>query len=209
MHQTTIAALAAVLLLVSSAGIGAVAAQDTKAYSGTNVTFETENGAVVDYAVDGQTMIDSIETQSQSRVESESSVEADASLSAVTEISGSGLSVDSTTQTSASVTAESGAKMTAHDNEHGILVIRPGEESQYVTANLSSSTAAEQESESRVVVTREDGTKGAFIVVGDGEVTVNEAGNVSARLGQGGRTRSPPRPGRQARVPIVPRGALQ
>ncbi|WP_049981170.1 PGF-CTERM sorting domain-containing protein [Halolamina rubra] len=186
MQRTTIAVLASVLLVVSAAGVGSVAAQDAEAYSGTNVTFETENGAVVDYAVDGQTMIESVETQSQSSAESEGSVEAGVSLSAVTDVSGSALSVESTTETSASVSAESGAEMTAHDNEHGILVVSSGEESQYVTANLSSSTEAEQSGESRVVVTKEDGTQGTFIVVGDGEVTVNEAGNVSADLGQDG-----------------------
>lgn len=186
MQRTTITVLVSVLLLVSTAGVGAVGAQDAEAYSGTHVTFETESGAVVDYAVDGQTMIESVETQSQSSAESEGSVEAGVSLSAVTEISGSALSVDSTTETSASVSAESGATMTAHDNEHGILVVSSGEESQYVTANLSSSTEAEQQSDSRVVVTKDDGTQGTFIVVGDGEVTVNEAGNVSADLGKGG-----------------------
>lgn len=184
MQRTTIAVLLSVLVLVSTAGVGVVAAQDAKAYSGTNVTFETENGAVVDYAVDGQTMIESVETQSQSSAESEGSIEASAGLSAVTDLSGSTLSVESTTETSASISAESGAELTAHDNEHGIFVVESGEESQYVTANLSSSTEATQDGESRVVITKEDGTKGAFIVVGDGEVTINEGGNVSADLGQ-------------------------
>jgi len=186
MQRTTVALLVSVLLVVQAAGIGTVAAQDAGAYAGTNVTFETEGGAVVDYAVDGTTMIESVETQSQSSAESQGSVGADASLSAVTHVSGSGLSLDSKTETSASISAESGASMTAHDNEHGILVVQSGDESQYVTANLSSSTEAAQDGESRVVVTKDDGTKGTFIVVGDGEVTVNEAGNVTADLGQDG-----------------------
>lgn len=185
MQRTLIAFLVSVLL-VSTAGLGPVAAQDAEAYSGTNITFDTENGAVVDYAVDGQTMIESVETQSQSSAESEGSVETGASLSAVTDISGSAVSVDAETETSATISAESGATMTAHDNGHGILVVEAEEESQYVTANLSSSTEAEQESERRVVVTKDDGTQGAFIVVGDGEVTVNDEGNVTADLGQGG-----------------------
>lgn len=187
MQRTTITVLVSVLLLVSTAGVGTVGAQDAEAYSGSNVTFETENGAIVDYAVDGQTMVESVETQSQSNAESQGSVEAGASLSAVTDVSSSGISVDSTTETSASVEAESGASMTAHDNEHGILVVSSGDESQYVTANLSSSTEAEQDGERRVVVTKDDGTQGTFVVVGDGEVTVNEAGNVSADVGQDGK----------------------
>jgi len=72
--------------------------------------------------------------------------------------------------------------MEAHDNSRGILVVRSGGDSQYVTVNVSSSSQAKSEGDQRVVVSSDDGTQGTFIIVGDGEVTVNEQGNLSADL---------------------------
>jgi len=72
--------------------------------------------------------------------------------------------------------------MTAHDNGNGVLVVASGDNTQYATVNLSESASAESEDDSRVVVTAEDGTKGTFFVVGEGSVTVNEEGNVSASI---------------------------
>ena len=175
-----------VLLLVASSAvpIGATtaAAQQGEAYAGSHVEFETTNEAIVDYSVNGNTVFQSVKVQSQSTAENQGSVRAGVGLSAVTNITGAALSLDSQTEVSATVTAENGATMEPHDNSRGILVVRSGGDSQYVTVNVSSSSQAENEGDQRVVVSSDDGTQGTFIVVGDGEVTVNEQGNVSADL---------------------------
>ena len=174
------------LLLVASAAVpvGTVAAtpQQSEGYAGTHVEFETTADALVDYSVDGETVLESVTVQSQSEAESQGDMSADVGLSAVTELSGTGLSLASQTTVNATVNAESGATMEAHDNSQGILLVRSGDDSQYVTVNVSSSSSAESEDGQRVSVTTDDGTEGTFIVVGDGEVTVNEQGNVSADL---------------------------
>ena len=186
MSSTRIRTAIVVLLLVASgaASAGAVAtAHQGEAYAGTHIEFETTGDAVVDYTVDNTTVFRSMSVQSQSTAESQGDVRADVGLSAVTDVEGSGLSMGSQTDVSATVTAESGATVEAHDNEHGVLTVRSGGESQYVTVNVSASSQAESESDRRVVVTNDDGTQGAFIIVGDGAVTVNDQGNVSADLG--------------------------
>ena len=175
-----------VLLLVASSalpiGTATAAAQQGDAYAGTHVEFETTNDAIVDYSVNGNTVFESVKVQSQSTAENQGSVRAGVELSAVTNITGAALSLDSQTEVNATVTAESRATMEAHDNSRGILVVRSGGDSQYVTVNVSSSSQAENTGDQRVVVSSDDGTQGTFIVVGDGEVTVNEQGNVSADL---------------------------
>lgn len=174
------------LLVVLSVGPGATAAQ-SEAYAGTHVSFDTQGDAVVDYAVDGTTMVEALAVQSTSESEGQGLVGAGADLSAVTNVGGSAVSVESSTEVRARLATESGAEIDAHDNGRGVLVVRSGGESQYVTANVSGSSSAESEGEGRVVVTAEDGTEGTFLVVGDGEVTVNEDGNVAARLGSDGK----------------------
>jgi len=179
-----------VLFLVGSAVIpvgAATAQQQTEAYAGTHVEFETTSNAIVDYSVNGQTVLQSVTVQSQSNAESQGNVRTGVGLSAVTKITGAALSLDSKTEVNATVTAESGVTMEAHDNSRGVLVVRSSGDSQYVTVNVSSSSQAESESDQRVVVTSEDGSKGTFFVVGDGEVTVNDQGNVSAKVGSDGK----------------------
>jgi PGF-CTERM protein len=158
-----------------------------EAYAGTHVAFDASQSAVTDYAVHGETMLDSVKVESQSSVEDSALVDVGASASAVTQIGGAGLSVDATTETEARVEAENGATMTAHDNGHGILVVASGNQSDYVVANLSSGANASAESDSQVEVTTENGTEGTFIVVGEGNVTVNDDGDVTAHLGDDGR----------------------
>jgi len=152
------------------------------AYAGSNIAFDTEQNAVVDYRVDGETLIESTTVESESGAESNGSVGLDVALTAVTNLSGSTVALESQSDAQASVSTDSSASLTAHDNEHGILVVHSNEESQYVTANVSSSADVESESDARVHVTNEDGTEGSFIVAGEGNVTVNEDGNVSAWL---------------------------
>lgn len=66
-------------------------------------------------------------------------------------------------------------------------VVDAGDQSQDVTANLTSGDSAENEADGRVVVTVDDGTKGTYPVVVDGQVSVNEEGNVAAKLGSDGK----------------------
>lgn len=180
-------ALVATVLLVAAALAPATAgAQQASAYSGTHVEFTAESNAVTDYTVDGKTYFESVKVQSESNAESSGGIGLDAGLSAVTSLSGSALTLDSQTTASASVTAESGATMTAHDNEHGIVVVESGDEAQYVQANVSSDSEATAESDSKVVVTRGDGSQAAVMVVGDGSVTVNDEGDVTAKVGSDG-----------------------
>lgn len=189
MKRLSIALVVLVLTasVVPTAAVARTSAQSGQAYAGTHVSFETSAHAVTDYAVDDEAMVSSVKVQSESSAESSGFIGVDASLSAVTHVEGSALSVVAKTETEATVTAESGAEMTAHDNGNGILVVESGGESNYVVANLSSGASASAESDSQVQVTTESGTKGTFIVVGDGEVTVNEYGDVSAQLGADGR----------------------
>jgi PGF-CTERM protein len=174
------------LLLVGSIAfpIGAVSASshdaDASAYAGTHVEFNTTSSALTDYSVDGETVVESMSVQSESQAD----ITAGISLDLVTQLSGSAVSVGSTSQAnaSASVTAESGATLMAHDSERGILVINSSDETQYVAANVSGNAETEVESDSRVVVTTENDAKATFIAVGDADVTVNDAGNVSAMV---------------------------
>jgi len=176
-------ALTALLVLAAIAPATMAASSQQRAYAGSNVSFDTTSTTVVDYAVDGETMMESVRVQSGSTVESGLDVGVGADVAAVTDFAGAGLSMSAESETSATITAESGAEMRAHDSTHGILVVDSGgEDSQYVGVNLSSSTEAESESDSRVVVTTDDGAKGTFVVVGNGSVAVNDEGNVTAKL---------------------------
>ena len=173
-------AAALALLLVVSA-VGAVAAPaatqegEGEAYSGAFVEFDTTGAVVSDYAVDGSVVVENVTMQSAS--EAEGGLEA--GLSSVTSLDGSGLSVDSRAGV-AIVSSESGAEMETHDNQRGVVQISADGESQVVHASVDGE--AESESDSRVVVTNDDGTQGTFLVVGDGEATVNEEGDVVAQV---------------------------
>lgn len=179
------ASVLTVVLVASAFGPAAAAAQSSEqqAYAGTHVTFDTNSNAVVDYAVNEQTVMESVKVQSRSEAQNQAGISIGIDISSVTNVAGAAVSLDAKSETSARLTTDSGAEIQAHDNPRGILVIRSGSESQYVMVNTSSSSQVESEGDQRVVVTIEDGTKGTFIVIGDGEVTVNDRGNVSAELG--------------------------
>ncbi len=170
----------AVVLVISAVGAAAtpVATQQAEgeAYSGAFVQFETTGSAVADYAVDGSVVVENVTVQSAS----ESDAGLDAGLEAVTSVNGSGLSIQSQSDASATVATESGAEMEANDNQRGVLQIHANGESQVVEASVAGE--AESEGAERVVVSNGDGSQGAFIVVGDGEATVNEEGDVVAQL---------------------------
>ena len=181
-----IAVVLAVLSVTAALPVGSVTAQqsdtDASAYTGTHVSFDTKADALTNYSVDGITVVESVETSSKA----DASVGLDVALSAVTDLEASGLSLGATSETNATVTAESGATLHAHDNPKGTLVVAATDESQYVTANLSADATAAQAGNSRIIVEK-DGQFGAFVVVGNGSVTVNDAGNVSADLSEGAR----------------------
>lgn len=184
-----LAVLTSALLIGSAIAVPAAAtAAQSSGYAGTNIEFATETNAVVDYRVDGATMFERVEVQSAERAESSGGLTGDASVASVTSVEGSGVEMQSSAEasTQAELTTESGATVEAHDNEHGIFVVSAGEQSQYVTANLTNDASAEAQGD-RVVVTGESGAKGTFLVVGDGSVAVNEAGNVTAKLGANGK----------------------
>ncbi len=184
----TLASIAITVALVLAGALpatgAAMGAQQSEGYAGAHVSFETASDAVVDYGVGGETVLESVAVDSRSSVESDGSIGVDAGLSAASDIAGAALSLSARTETSATVTADSGAELTAHDNPRGILVVSAGNESQYVTANLSSGAEASAEGDERVVVNRDDGRDGAFLVVGNGSVEVDDGGNVSASLSE-------------------------
>ncbi|WP_166035491.1 PGF-CTERM sorting domain-containing protein [Halorussus pelagicus] len=159
------------------------------AYAGTHVSFDAEGSAVTDYAVRGETMLDSVKVESRESVESGGLRDLGTSLSAVTEIEGAGLSLGATTTTETRVRAESGATLTAHDNDRGVLVVARGnqsDQSNYVVADLSAGANVSADGDSQVEVTTENGTEGTVLVAGEGNATVNDDGDVTARLGADG-----------------------
>jgi PGF-CTERM protein len=168
----------AVLVITAATAPGAVA-QSGEAYSGTHVSFETEGSSISDYAVNGNTLFENVSVGSAS--ESDLGIGTDASVSAITAIEAAGLSVDSRTEASVTVTADSGAELRSHDNDRGHLIVEAGNEDQHVIAELDGEADAESEGD-RVVVETADGTTATALVVGDGEVAVNDDGDLSADL---------------------------
>lgn len=182
--------LCVLVVLATGASPAAAAAQvglaDTSqhgsAYTGTHVSFGTSDGGLVDYAVGGETLLQSVTVQSKSEVD-DGFGDFEMNLSTVTTIDGSAASVDGEAAVNATVAFGSGADMSVHDNSRGVFVLDAGGDPQYATVGLDGDSRAERESEGRVVVTSENGTQGALFVVGDGAVTVNDDGNVTAELG--------------------------
>jgi PGF-CTERM protein len=131
-------------------------------------------------------VVSSVQVQSTEQAWADGDVDADLGLSAVTDIAAAAVALEATANTNATLSTESGAELTAHDNDRGILVVSAGDSGQVVHANVSNDAEASAESDDRVAVTTADGTSGTFIVVGEGSVTVDETGNVTAQLAQDG-----------------------
>ncbi|GGL70376.1 PGF-CTERM sorting domain-containing protein [Halocalculus aciditolerans] len=187
MYQRFVSLALVALLIGSAAGSAAAASPagtnqqaSASAYAGAHVSFDVAENAVTDYAVENATVFQSVAVQSQSKAASGGVLSG--SLSSAVRIDAAGLALGSTTRTSATVRADSGATIRAHDNGHGILTVSSGSESQVVVANLSNDASASAEDDGQVAVTAGDGTEGTFLVVGDGTVSVNEQGNVTATL---------------------------
>ena len=179
------------LLVVSLVGAAAApaAAQSTdaegEAYAGSHVQFTTTGSAVSNYAVGDAVIVENMSVQSAEEARSQAGIGLDVGLSAATSIVGSAVETRTEADASGRLGFESGAAMQAHDNARGIFQVRANDSAQMVQANLSNDAEAEADGEERVVVTKGDGSQGTFIVVGDGEVVVNEEGNVTAEVEEG------------------------
>lgn len=188
----TRAAVIAVLVFFSTIGGAAtpVAAQDgeAEAYTGAHVEFDATSDAVTDYAVNGDVLVENVTVQSASEARSQAGIDVGAGLESVTEFQGAGLSISSQADLSATVAVDSGAEMEAHDNRRGILQLHATDDDQIVRAELGDGAEARSEGDSdkRVVVTTEDGSEGVFIVIGGGEVVVDQNGDVTAEIEQDG-----------------------
>jgi len=190
--KRVVAATMAVLLMsaavapAATASTGATSAdastQSAEAFAGAHVSFQTEGNALTNYTVDGQTVAENVTVESASAYEGRLGLGADVRLSAVTNLAGASTSLSAETETSATVETGGSAELRAHDSEHGQLVVDAGGESQYVQANLSEDAETEQHGESRLTVETADGGEATYLVVGDGEVTANEEGDVAASL---------------------------
>lgn len=150
---------------------------------GSNVRFNTTSDAIVDYTVDGETLIQNLSVQSRRRARSLGDFGPGVELESVTDVGAAPISLHGATGTHVTITTESDARIRANDNERGILLVRASGTGQYVTATLAGAATTEQVSSSRVVISHADDTHGAFIVVGEGSVTVNRNGNVLTDLG--------------------------
>jgi hypothetical protein len=190
MNRITAVALAVLVataaLPATAVGAGASAASpsqqsDSSAYAGTHVAFDTASNAVTDYRVDGETVFENVSVASQSEYDSRTGLGATVGLDAVANLSGIGLEIAAQSNTRAEIATDGSASMAAHDSQRGILTVDAGDEAQYVEAALAANATAEAESDDRVVVDSGERT-GAFVVVGDGTVAVNENGDVTADL---------------------------
>ena len=185
--KRTVAILAMLVVSAVAPATALAGAADQQAYSGSHVAFDTGSSAVVDYTVDGEQTIESVRVQSQSTAESNLGLGASAGLEAVTAIAGSAVTLDSRAAANASLRTESGASMRAHDNGHGSLVVTADDAAQYVALNVSADSEADQASDQRVVYETDSGATAAAMVVGDGNVSVTEDGNLTAAVAEDSR----------------------
>lgn len=165
---------------------GSDGSTDVDRYDGVHASVGVEAAAVTDYTVHGTTYLDSIEVQSREDASAGGVVDVGPSLSGLSGLPGADLSVVSQSPASLRLRSGTGADLSVHDNEHGIVVVRADRGTQYVQANVTDGGEATYEGDSRVVVTTEDDRDASFTVVGNGSVGVNDDGNVVAELGTEG-----------------------
>ncbi|MCU4926257.1 hypothetical protein OB905_09715 [Halobacteria archaeon AArc-dxtr1] len=193
MSRLTALALTAVLtiatLSVAIVGAGAAAtdpstnattetAAESDGYAGAHVAFSASGDALTDYEIDGDRQFENVTVASQSDHHAEAG--GGLSLDAVANLSGLGLELAAESETRADVATEGSASIAAHDTDRGILTVDAGGESQYVEVALANESEAEADGD--VVVVDSENRTGAFVVAGDGEVTVSDDGNVTADL---------------------------
>lgn len=96
MHRTTAVVLIVALVTVSVVPAGTAAQSGSaEAYSGTHVAFETADGSIVDYRLDGEPLFDSVAVESRSEFEAraDADVRADGELAAVTDVAGTSTAI--------------------------------------------------------------------------------------------------------------------
>ncbi|TSD14581.1 hypothetical protein DP107_06235 [Haloglomus irregulare] len=183
----------AVTLVVSVVGTPVAAAATTQqtsgqAQSGTFISFQASENAVTNYSVNGRTLVERMNVQSASEARAQAG--ADIGLSDGVGFSGAGLrianSLDAGASTSATIESSSGAEIVAHDNDRGIMVVSANGESHVARFDGSEGAEAEQESEKRAVIEGDDGGAATVIVIGEGNVSVSEGGNVTAMIEEDG-----------------------
>ena len=193
--ERTLAITIAVLMIssmaigstVAFASSGSQASAESESYAGTHLSFVTTDDALAEYTVEGDQLIGSVEVESSADAEQRGLLGAGVDLATVTSLQASALAVSASSKSSVHLESETGASIEAHDSQRGHLLVHAEGEGQLVKATVNGDAQAEQESDAKVVVTKDDGTQGTFIVIGDGEVTVNEEGNVTAELAQDAR----------------------
>jgi len=156
------------------------------AYDGAHVSVGVESAAITDYSVDGRTYFDSIEVQSRTGASDAGVADIGSSLTGLTQLPGAGLSVASRSPAALALRSETGAALSVHDNEHGIVVIRANRGTQYVQMNVSENAEATYEGDSQVIVTTEERDDASVTVVGNGSLGINDEGNAVAELGPEG-----------------------
>ena len=156
---------------------------ESDAYVGTHVAFETSSNAIVDYRVNDEPVFENVTVAGQSDHQSRTEAGADTRLSAVVDLHGLGVELSSQTETRAELATEGSASIAAHDTERGILTVAAGEDAQYVELDLSEESNATATDEGDRVLVQTENRTGALVVAGDGEVTVNDNGDVTADLG--------------------------
>ncbi|SER12975.1 hypothetical protein [Natrinema salaciae] len=181
--STVTMAAAAGAATTTETGSSTTTQSDAAAYAGAHVEFDVQGDAIANYSVDGDPTFSAVAVQSRSETDAGAGLDADTDLEATTDLDGAGLSLETRAAASAEIAADSGATLSAHDNQRGTLVVESGDDAQYVEADLAANAEAREDGERVVVET--DGRDGSFLVVGDGEVAVDENGDVTAELGAG------------------------
>lgn len=155
-------------------------------YQASHVGFDAKQNSVVNFSVGGQQIFESFSVVAKSDTETQSggTIGVGVGLGEVTNIAKSAMSMRSQTDKNAVLETESGADIKIHNNDRGIITVTPSENSQIANINISPNTRATTETDKKVVITKEDNSEGVFLIVGDGEVTVNNNRNVIADIEQ-------------------------
>lgn len=162
-----------VVLVVAGAPVGGQATVEP--YDGLYVSLDLDDNAVTGYAVGDQVVAASIHASSAGQPGA-----GDANLSNLTNLEGEAFDDQQVGETTATMSTPT-AQLQAHDNPRGIFTVRPTAEPQYVRIELPDGAETVEEDNGTVTYRTDEGVAASVVVVGDGEVTIEE-GNVLARL---------------------------
>lgn len=169
-----------VLALLVTVGLVASAATVTGLQggeeSGDHITLEFTNQQVVNYTVGNQTFLASIQAQSVEQVETDG-------LQSLTEFEGSAMESTGEDEATWLVNTQSNANFEFNDNPHGTFIAEGVDVAQYARFVVAEGVEATDENQRKVTLTTDGNAAASFILVGDGEVTVNQNGDVVARIG--------------------------